>query len=88
MGVGAGLSRYLARSFGRSPGWRRWRPYVLASATATAAALAVFLPDTPSADAGLLQRIAVTIPLITITAVAGRLVSLDHPERPAPALAP
>jgi Protein of unknown function (DUF998) len=78
----------LARGFGRSPAWRGWRPYVLASATATAAALAVFLPNTTSADAGILQRIAVTIPLITITAVAGRLVSLDHSERPGPALTP
>jgi hypothetical protein len=65
----------LARSFGRDPRWRRWRPYALAGAIATAAALAVFIPDTTSSYAGILQRVAVTIPLLTVTAVAARLVS-------------
>jgi hypothetical protein len=64
----------LARSFGRDPRWRGWRPYVLAAAIATAAALAVFIPDTTSSYAGILQRVAVTIPLLTVTAVAARLV--------------
>jgi hypothetical protein len=52
--------------------------------------LGVFLPNTTSADAGILQRIAVTIPLVTMAAVAARLAALDHPERPrqTPAQAP
>jgi hypothetical membrane protein len=63
----------LAREFGAAPRWRGWRPYLLASGIATAVALAVFLPNTTSPAAGLLQRVAVTIPLIAMTAVAARL---------------
>jgi len=63
----------LARRFGAVPCWRGWRRYLLGSGIATAAALAVFLPNTGSASAGLLQRIAVTIPLAATTAVAVRL---------------
>ena len=66
--------------------WRSWRPYLLASSVATAVALAVFLPNTTSAAAGVLQRVAVTIPLITMTALAARLAALHHPERPQPPL--
>ncbi|WP_300613942.1 DUF998 domain-containing protein [Trebonia sp.] len=77
----------LARSFGRTPRWRAWRPYLLASATATAVALAVFIPDTASAGAGVLQRIAVTIPLLAVTAVAARLAALDQSERSGPTAA-
>ncbi len=77
----------LARSFGRTPSWRAWRPYLLASATATAVALAVFVPDTAAAGAGILQRIAVTIPLLAVTAVAARLAALDASERPRPTAA-
>jgi len=66
----------LARSFGRVPGWRGWRPYLLASGAATAAALAIFIPNTASPDGGVLQRVAVTIPLLTLTVVAARLGSL------------
>ena len=66
----------LARSFGAIPRWRPWRRYLLASGIATAVALAVFLPDTASPGAGLLQRIAVTIPLAAMTAVAARLATL------------
>ena len=68
----------LARRFGAIPSWRPWRRYLLASGIATAVALAVFIPDTASPSAGLLQRIAVTIPLAAMTAVAARLVSLDR----------
>lgn len=35
-------------------------------------ARAVFLPNTANASAGLLQRIAVTIPLLAVLAVAAR----------------
>ena len=47
------------------------------SGIATAAALAIFLPNTTSPSAGILQRIAVTIPLAAMTAVAARLGRLD-----------
>jgi hypothetical membrane protein len=71
----------LARRFGAIPLWRPWRRYLLASGIATAVALAVFLPNTTSPSAGLLQRIAVTIPLAAMTAVAARLAGLAGLDR-------
>ena len=67
----------LARRFAAIPCWRPWRVYLLGSGIATAVALAVFLPNTTSPSAGILQRIAVTIPLAAMTAVAARLGRLD-----------
>jgi hypothetical protein len=67
----------LARCFAAIPCWRPWRVYLLGSGIATAVALAVFLPHTTSPSAGILQRIAVTIPLAAMTAVAARLGRLD-----------
>ena len=76
----------LAARFGRDPGppgdpgeaggldWRPWRPWLLASAGVTAAVLVAFAADTSAADAGILQRVAVTIPLAVIAAIAARLV--------------
>ena len=72
----------LARRFGviaSRPGWRR---YLLASGIATAGALAVFLPNIASPSAGVLQRIAVTIPLAAMTATAARLARCPVPTRP------
>jgi hypothetical protein len=84
----------LAVRFGREPGppgalgdpgspdlrgWRRWRPWLLASADVTAAALIAFAADTSAADAGFLQRVAVSIPLTATAAVAARL--LGRPVR-------
>jgi hypothetical protein len=66
----------LARRFGAISSWRPWRRYLLAGGIATAVALAVFIPNTASPTAGLLQRIAVTIPLAALTAVAARLARL------------
>ena len=63
----------LARRFAAIPSWRPWRAYLLGSGIATAVALAVFLPSTTSSSAGVLQRIAVTIPLAAVTAVAARV---------------
>jgi hypothetical protein len=63
----------LARDFGRVRAWRRWRPWLLASAVATAATLIAFAADTSSPDAGVLQRVAVTIPLAAIAVVAAAL---------------
>jgi hypothetical protein len=79
----------LAARFGRDPGspgdpgdlgeaggldWRPWRPWLLASAGVTAAVLVAFAADTSAADAGILQRVGVTIPLAVIAAMAARLV--------------
>jgi hypothetical membrane protein len=73
----------LAARFGRDgesqrrPGpvsWARWRPWLLASAAATAAGLIAFAADTSGPDAGILQRVAVSIPLTAIGAIAVRLL--------------
>jgi hypothetical membrane protein len=68
----------LAARFGRDPEpgeqtWRPWRPWLLAGGLATGAALIAFAADTSAAGAGVLQRVAVTIPLAVIAAVAARL---------------
>jgi len=72
----------LARRFGDVPSWRGWRRYLLASGIATGAALAVFLPNTAAPSAGLLQRVAVSIPLAAMTAVAARLASRPKEKEP------
>ena len=72
----------LARRFGRDPAgleptsrsWGPWRPWLLASGLATGAALVAFAALTPAAEAGVLQRVAVTIPLVAIAAIAVRLL--------------
>lgn len=64
----------LARRFGREPAWKPWRPWLLASAGLTCAVLTAFGADTSAPGAGALQRIAVTIPLAAITAIAVRLL--------------
>jgi len=69
----------LAERFGRDaggldPDWRSWRPWLLASGLATGAALAAFAAQTSASGAGVLQRIAVTIPLAAVAAVAVRLL--------------
>jgi hypothetical protein len=79
----------LALRFGREPedsgppedpgswdlwGWKPWRPWLLASAGATTAALIAFASDTSAADAGIWQRVAVSIPLAAVAAVAARLL--------------
>jgi len=66
----------LARRFGREPGWKPWRPWLLASAAATAAVLIAFAGDISAPAAGILQRVAVTIPLGAITAIAARLLRI------------
>jgi hypothetical protein len=71
----------LARRFGTTAGWRAWRPYLLASGAATAAVLAVLMPNVASPSAGILQRIAVTIPLLAMAAVAARLAVGQIRER-------
>jgi hypothetical membrane protein len=63
----------LARRFFSVPAWRGWRPYLAASGIATGVALAVFVPNITSPSGGVLQRAAVGIPLVAVTAVAVRL---------------
>jgi hypothetical membrane protein len=64
----------LAARFGRDPQWRPWRPWVLASGLATGAALVAFAADTSAPSAGVLQRVAVTIPLAVVAAIAIRML--------------
>jgi hypothetical membrane protein len=64
----------LAARFGRDPRWRSWRPWVLGCGLATGAVLVAFAADTSAPGAGVLQRVAVTIPLAVIAAIAVRLL--------------
>ncbi|MBV9383163.1 MAG: DUF998 domain-containing protein [Streptosporangiaceae bacterium] len=65
----------LASRFGRDPGWRRWRPWLLASAAATGVILTAYAADVTGPAAAVLQRIAVSVPQATVAAIAARLVS-------------
>ena len=62
-------------SWGQWGQWGQWGPWLLGSAAGTAAALIAFGADTSGPDAGILQRVAVSIPLAAITAIAVRLLS-------------
>jgi len=66
--------RFAREAGGLDPDWRSWRPWLLASGLATGAALAAFAAQTSASGAGVLQRIAVTIPLAAVAAVAVRLL--------------
>lgn len=79
---------FLARRFAAIPSWRGWRRYLLGSGIATAAALAVFVPSTSSPAAGVLQRIAVTIPLAAMTAVAARMAGRPDADAARPTVSP
>jgi hypothetical membrane protein len=73
----------LAARFGRDPGlgdptWKPWRPWLLTSGVATGLLLIAFVADTSAPGAGVLQRVAVTIPLAAIAAVAARLLCLER----------
>ena len=75
----------LAERFGRDPAelqpdWRPWRPWLLASGVATGAVLVAFAADTSAPGAGVLQRVAVTIPLAAIAAIAARLLRTPSPR--------
>ena len=67
--------RFAREAGGLGPDWRSWRPWLLASSLATGAALAAFAAQTSASGAGVLQRIAVTIPLAAVAAVAVRLLT-------------
>ena len=64
----------LAMRFGGEPEWRSWRPWLVANGVASAAVLIAFAADTSAADAGLVQRVAVSIPLAVLAAVAAGLL--------------
>jgi Protein of unknown function (DUF998) len=69
----------LAARFGQDRGpdpqaWRPWRPWLLATGVTTGAVLVAFAADTSAPGAGVLQRVAVTIPLVAIAAIAARLL--------------
>jgi Protein of unknown function (DUF998) len=80
----------LAARLGRAPRglgaarWQAWRPWLLGSAAATAAVLIPFAADTSGPAAGILQRIAVSIPLAAMAAIAGRMVTMARVESQAP----
>jgi hypothetical protein len=59
----------LARRFGR---------WLLVSAAATAGLLAAFAADTSAPDAGLLQRVLVSVPLVAVAAISVRLLRDDR----------
>jgi uncharacterized protein DUF998 len=60
----------LAERFGHDPRWRSWRWWVLASGLVTGALLVAFAVDTSAPDAGVLQRVAVTVPLAAIAVIS------------------
>lgn len=66
----------LARRFGRAPAWKPWRPWLLASAVISAVVLIAYAADTSAPGAGVLQRVAVTVPLVAIAAMAARLLRI------------
>jgi Protein of unknown function (DUF998) len=78
----------LARAFARDAAWRPWRGWLAASAAATAVVLIAFGADTSEPAAGVLQRIAVTLPLAAVAAIAARLASRPVPGPRTPRRAP
>lgn len=73
----------LAARFRGDPRWRALARPLAAGALVTAGFLGVFVAGTSAPAAGLLQRIAVTIPLGLLAAVAVRLLWLPAQETPA-----
>jgi hypothetical membrane protein len=72
----------LARAFARDPAWRPWRRWLAASAAVTAAAMIAFAADTSGPVAGVLQRVAVTLPLAALAAVAVGLARSGNASSP------
>lgn len=72
----------LAWRFGRDPRWRRWRPWMLAGAAATAGLLVAFGIDTSGPAAGVLQRVLVTIPLAAVAAISVGLLRTRRRDGP------
>ena len=74
----------LARRFSRDVRWRRLTVPLVASATASATLLVAFYSTPGSSWDATLQRIAVSLPLAAIVAVAIRLARLAVSAAPAP----
>jgi len=75
----------LARAFARDAAWKPWRRWLAASAAATAVVLIAFAADTSEPAAGVLQRVAVTLPIAAIAAIGARLAGpRQQAEGPAP----
>ena len=72
----------LARALARDAACKRWRRWLTASAAATTAALVAYGVNTAEPAAGVLQRVAVSVPLVAIAAVAARLASRREPAPP------
>jgi hypothetical membrane protein len=83
----------VAVRFGRDsallgPGSRRWRAGLVAGAAGTAAVLIAFASDSSAAGAGILQRVAVSIPLAAVAAIAVRMLGAPALRAPATRLSP
>jgi Protein of unknown function (DUF998) len=72
----------LARTFRGYPRWRALRRPLVAAAVATAVLLIVFVAQTFRAWDGTLQRVAVSVPLAIMCAVALRLLQTAPRARP------
>jgi hypothetical membrane protein len=70
----------LARRFRRDPAWRPLALPLAASALVSAALLLLYAEPHSGWD-GLVQRIAVSVPLAAIATVSGRLLALSRPTR-------
>jgi hypothetical membrane protein len=70
----------LAVRFRGDPRWRGLTLPLMAGALVTAGFLGVFVSGTSAPSAGLLQRIAVTVPLALLATVAVRLLRLSWPR--------
>lgn len=73
----------LARAFARHAAWKPWRRWLTASAAATTVLLSAYGASSSEPAAGLLQRVAVTLPLAAIAALSVRLASPREPAAPA-----
>jgi hypothetical membrane protein len=69
----------LARRLWREPGWSALAAPLAVAAVASAALLVAFYSAPHSSWDGLLQRIAVSLPLAAIAAVGGRLAAVSRP---------
>jgi len=77
----------LARRFGDDPDWARLRGPALAAWLASAALLALFWSEVLEPWNGIVQRVAVTVPLAFMAALAGWLLARP-PVLPVPAPGP
>jgi hypothetical protein len=69
----------LARALARDAAWKPWGRWLAASAVATTVALIAYGANTSQPAAGVLQRVAVTLPLAAIATIAARLASCAAP---------